>query len=305
MKRIAKAFNALTNSDDSEDCCQQSEYQHINYVETLLDRHPKINKQHPKLSSIITKNKACEINMLNVIKSKKFIEFIKNIDNKLICLMAIEVRDIYMFGPNVGFIFVNCTMYEQKSGVHIQASTVFIRGGSVGIFVIVKCQERKYALLTRQIRVPGGRDFVEVVAGMLDENGAPDSKGVAIKELKEESGLILSSADLIQVATMYPSIGGCDEMITCFITREIDISPENLSKIQTSVFGVDDESIHIEAHPINTSEEVFQLAKFGDSKLNTCLLAYIERTYNLAEKQADNPPLVDQPPQNDQPDTSS
>ena len=253
-----------------------------NYIDVLYTVFSDVNDQHESFKQIFTKNKNIEHNMTDAIRSKKFTDYIKSIDSKLIRLEKIEIRDIYMFGPNVGFIFMHCTLYERITGSLIPSGAVFVRGGAVGILVIVECEEQKYALLTQQIRVPGGHDFVEVIAGMLDENGDP--KGVAVKELYEESGITIKADDLIEVSTMYPSIGGCDEAIICYNTKLLKMDIDRLKKIQSKTFGVEDEKIKILAKPINTPEEVFQLAKYGDSKLNTCLLAYIQSQYTLTEK---------------------
>jgi 8-oxo-dGTP pyrophosphatase MutT (NUDIX family) len=246
------------------------------------------------LEVIFTKNPNCEANMEKLMKTPKFVEHIKTMDHKNLKLTKIEVRDIYMFGPNIGFALINNTIYNRKSNLLLPGA-VFIRGGAVAILVIVVCEGRKYVLLTRQYRVPMGSAIVEAVAGMLDDdrdvNGKPDPYGVAIKELKEESGLELKRADLIKVGRMYPSGGGCDEFIECFYTKNLDISNDKLDYLQTHVFGEGDESIRIEAHPINTQKEVFQLLRlngssvtYSDSKINACLLGYIENHFNLVSK---------------------
>jgi hypothetical protein len=55
---------------------------------------------------------------------------------------------------------------------------VFMRGGAVGILVILECEGKEYTILTYQARVPVGSSNVpEVPAGMLDTEG--NFKGVA------------------------------------------------------------------------------------------------------------------------------
>ena len=52
-----------------------------------------------------------------------------------------------------------------------------MRGGSVGILVVLECDGTEYTVLTRQARVPmGTANLPEIPAGMLDGSG--NFKGV-------------------------------------------------------------------------------------------------------------------------------
>lgn len=65
---------------------------------------------------------------------------------------------------------------------------VFLRGGAVGVLVILDCEGEEYTILTKQARVPiGDSQLPEIPAGMLDGSG--NFKGVAASELEEEVGL--------------------------------------------------------------------------------------------------------------------
>lgn len=132
-----------------------------------------------------------------------FQEWLKQLETQQnLNLKSILIQNIDMFGPRVGFIKfkgevtktviteqvdlngVKSLLREEKQIPNI----VFMRGGSVAILVVlITPKNRKYTLLTRQARFPIGFDhFPEIPAGMLDGNG--DFKGVAAKEMEEETG---------------------------------------------------------------------------------------------------------------------
>jgi hypothetical protein len=60
---------------------------------------------------------------------------------------------------------------------------VILRGGAISCLVEFLCEEKSYALLVSQPRIPIGKsDYVEVCAGMLD--GSSDFVGVTAKEIE-------------------------------------------------------------------------------------------------------------------------
>ncbi len=55
----------------------------------------------------------------------------------------------------------------------------------------------------------------EMIAGMIDVDETPEE--AAVRELREESGLIVPAARLRRVASAFPSIGGTTELVHLFI----------------------------------------------------------------------------------------
>merc|ERR1712179_180557 len=116
--------------------------------------------------------------------------------------------------------------------------------GAVGVLVILSCAGKQYSLITRQARVPVGLgDYPEIPAGMLDGSG--NFGGVAAKEMKEETGINISSNDLIDLTElaygrkfqgMIPSAGGCDEFLRLFVFTK-EISQEELNNLQGKLTG--------------------------------------------------------------------
>lgn len=209
--------------------------------------------------------------------SEKFKKFIRTFNHEQLSLTKITVGWALPFGSNLGFAILTTDVKTRKGG-KILPGAVFLRGDSVAIMVIVSCEGKRYALLTKQFRIPvGGHAIVEAVAGMMDEG--KDPVGVAIKEVKEEANVEIKKEDLVKLTAIAPSAGGCDEQITCYYTRTLEISATKLKEIQEKIFGTGDEAIRIIAVPFNTLQEAFSLHDHGDSKINSCVLAMIAKGY--------------------------
>lgn len=111
---------------------------------------------------------------------------------------GIRIQSIDMFGPRVGFMkFVATANFHGKRVPGI----VFMRGGAVAVLVILNCKGERWALCTRQPRVPAGMSaFLEIPAGMLDGSG--NFSGVAAKELEEETGIKITDDKLVDMTEM-------------------------------------------------------------------------------------------------------
>ena len=80
-----------------------------------------------------------------------------------------------MFGPRVGFLKFRSTAKVNvggEKGVITVPGIVFMRGGAVGVLVILECDGKEFALLTNQARVPIGHHALpEIPAGRECGNG--------------------------------------------------------------------------------------------------------------------------------------
>jgi hypothetical protein len=154
-----------------------------------------------------------------------FTEWCDGIDDEFI-VKKITIQSFDMFGPRMGFVkFVSDV--TDKEGRQIP-SIVFMRGASVGMLIVITCEEDKtqHTILTVQPRVPCGKYALEELpAGMLDQSGS--FIGAAAKELEEETGLKVKEKELIDLtekafkgtkyAHVYPSAGGSDEILRLFL----------------------------------------------------------------------------------------
>ncbi|KAK3298662.1 uncharacterized protein B0H64DRAFT_454132 [Chaetomium fimeti] len=168
-------------------------------------------------------------------------------------LHAITIQAFDLFGPNrLGFVKLTSTI----TNAHGEAlpGAVFLRGPSVAMLVMLipddvptDCgdggddRDERYVLLTVQPRVAAGSlEFVELPAGMVDEEGG--FAGQAAREMEEELGIVIGEGELVGLSELvggdgdgdgeeggavgeggglpravYPSAGGCDEYIPIYM----------------------------------------------------------------------------------------
>lgn len=175
-------------------------------------------------------------------------------------LRSIVIQAMDRFGPRVGFL--KLVAHITNSDGQSLAGAVFLRGGSVGMLVVLQpddlpvgSQEERHVLLTVQPRVAAGSlHFLELPAGMVD-NGT--FSGSAAKEIKEELGIDIPEDELVNLTelaipesqggvgennprAMFPSAGGCDEYIQLFL-HEKRIPRAQLGEWTGKLTGLRDE----------------------------------------------------------------
>lgn len=123
-------------------------------------------------------------------------------------------------------------------------SYAFIRGHAALIVTEVvnrESGERKFLML-RQRRIGHGGDALEFPAGMLDED-VSDPIGVALKELKEETGLEASRDQMVRLLErpLYTSAGLDDEAIHYF-GCSLELSAEEFHGLEGGETGKSEEN---------------------------------------------------------------
>jgi ADP-sugar diphosphatase len=167
-----------------------------------------------------------------VVCPQAFNDWCNTIDAEFV-VKKITVQSVDMFGPRMGFVKFKGDITDEQG--RVIPSIVFMRGASVGMLIVITCEEdkRQYTVLTVQPRVPTGKYALEELpAGMLDASGS--FVGAAAKELQEETGIIVNEKDLIDLTEkafkgtaynhVYPSAGGCDEILRLFLYQVINQS---------------------------------------------------------------------------------
>ena len=158
------------------------------------------------------------------------VEWQKNITRGLLAqgaiIEAVSICDTYMFGPRIGFMLMDVTIY--MNGVKLPGA-VLLRGKSVAVLLWYREWVTKdvYVILVHQPRVATGGMTWEVPAGMVDGDG--DLKGQMFKELEEETGLALNINDLSHaVETPYTSSGLLDETLELY---SMQVSPDVMKDV--------------------------------------------------------------------------
>jgi ADP-sugar diphosphatase len=167
-----------------------------------------------------------------VVCPQAFNDWCNTIDAEFV-VKKITVQSVDMFGPRMGFVKFKGDITDEQG--RVIPSIVFMRGASVGMLIVITCEEdkRQYTVLTVQPRVPTGKYALEELpAGMLDASGS--FVGAAAKELQEETGIIVNEKGLIDLTEkafkgtaynhVYPSAGGCDEILRLFLYQVINQS---------------------------------------------------------------------------------
>jgi ADP-sugar diphosphatase len=206
------------------------------------------------------------------VASKPFQDWLKSVSDRFV-VKGVKFQSVDLFGPRVGFIKFVADVTD-TNGKFIPG-IVFMRGGAVGMLPVLKCEGKRYTILTVQPRVPAGRfDFVEIPAGMLDGSG--NFGGVAAKELKEELDMVVTQDELIDLSAfagyaggVFVSPGGTDETLRLF-AFEKDVTAEELASYEGKCTGVIEEGEQITLK----IAELDTLWQIDDAKTGIAYLLY-------------------------------
>lgn len=159
---------------------------------------------------------------------------------------SVTVTDVHWFDSRIGFMTIkSVTRLMGEHGPPLPG-IVFLRGGSVAMLVVLRCEGRKYVLLVKQPRVAVGRSaLVELPAGMLDGDG--NFAGVAAKEMREEAHIDFKHSEMVCMSEsnkQYPSPGGCDEFIEYFYASAA-VTPAFLRSLDGRATGCEAENERI------------------------------------------------------------
>lgn len=176
-------------------------------------------------------------------------------------LHSLELQSVDFFGPRIGFIKFKADITNNDTGKKLPG-IVFMRGGAVAVLVVLECEGEQHALVCRQPRVPIATNwFCEIPAGMLDDE--EHFAGVAAKEMEEETGIVLSASDLVDLTGLvygdreglYPSGGGCDEFCRIFYTVRT-VSKDEMDAMVGRMHGEGDhETIRLDVVPLDKLAE--------------------------------------------------
>lgn len=166
------------------------------------------------------------------------------------------------------------TQVEDPEGRPLPAYLLLRGHASVVVTVIEnsETQVRKFLML-RQRRIGHGGESLEFPAGMLDGD-VEDPVGVAVRELKEETGLDIARHELHALCDrpLYSSAGLDDEAIHYFVCKVV-LPPEKIAALDGGETGQADEHEHIR---LSLWDEAEALAEIDSLQVRLGFYLYAE-----------------------------
>ncbi len=151
--------------------------------------------------------------------------------------------------PNGEIIFAKLKIDAYSPSGEKILPIVLLRGHFVSVLTCLISKEtgKKYLLLVKQFRVANGAISYEHPAGMCDNENNPLK--VAVKEVKEETGLEITADQLVQLndKLLYSSAGLLDEG-GYFYYCEISLSEKEIQAFQDKIAGAENENEFIQTH---------------------------------------------------------
>jgi ADP-sugar diphosphatase len=206
-----------------------------------------------------------------IVKAPKLLNYIANLDIKLLDIIGLRIDAVKWFcnptspdSRKLGFLYMELLATDKRNGKPVPG-VVFLRGGAVAVYLRVVVENKKYVVLTRQIRAPIGGMLDEIPAGMMDDKNC--FAGVAMKEIEEETGLVAPSIYCFTElgSPIVPSAGGCDEEIQLYFW-ETRVKPEIMEKMNAKIFGAEHENESIRLIFIPAEEYEDYLLTMSDVK---------------------------------------
>lgn len=210
------------------------------------------------------------------LESKIFNDWLLSLDSRFIVrsiqFQAIDFRGGNQYASGATLMFLRF-LVETENSSYLQIAE--LRGKSVTLLPILRCEDNLYVALVKQPRLPTGHlTLAELPAGMV-EGGAP--KGAAIRELEEEVGLSLTESSLMDLSAVvgasegiYASPGLINEQVRFYLVEK-EIEPKELARLQGKAMGVisEGEKITVQIVPL---EEILKATT--DAKVFIAMALY-------------------------------
>lgn len=125
---------------------------------------------------------------------------------------------------------------------------------------VVPLTDDNCLLLVKQFRYPYFESILEIPAGKRNSKDE-DPLECGKRELKEETGA--TAEKFIDLGTLYPSPGYCDEIIWLYAATGLTIGEQDLDA---------DEFLNVEKIPFDTVLDMIMSGKIKDAKTQTAVL---------------------------------
>ncbi len=185
----------------------------------------------------------------------KIVSWKKMLSDSGCTIKSIEQQNLY-HRSNGELLFAFLKAYVTSQDGDQLPPVIFIRGHACIIVPLVtnKSSGEKRFLMVVQRRIASGAPSLEFPAGMLDRD-IDNPKGIALKELTEETGIIIPDESLFPLTNklLFTSPGACDEGIYyfgCFI----ELEEKEFNSLNGRLRGQESEYEHISVI-LKTKEE--------------------------------------------------
>ncbi|TAE68355.1 MAG: NUDIX hydrolase [Bacteroidetes bacterium] len=199
--------------------------------------------------------------------SLKYKQWVQTIEKNEINLKNVEELSISR-KPNGEILFAKLKIDAYSKSGEKLLPIVLLRGHFVSVLtcLISKETQQKYLLLVKQFRIANGAISYEHPAGMCDNETNP--LAVAVKEVKEETGLAIETTQLVQLndKMLYTSAGLLDEG-GYFFYCEVNLSQAEINAFQDKIAGAEGENEFIQTY-ICPIDEALPLMNSVASQLN-------------------------------------
>jgi ADP-sugar diphosphatase len=154
----------------------------------------------------------------------------------------------------------------------------FIKGEVVCVCIVLidKQTKEKYLLLVKQRRIAEGGYTYEHPAGMVDGTKTPLE--IAVMEVKEETGIIVTENDLIDLSPnkrLFPSTGTSDEAMY-FYFCEIELDKKDIESFENKEMGTEYEFERITTHVYPFVEGHHKINNSNGLLLNYLYLSFVK-----------------------------
>ncbi len=206
-------------------------------------------------------------------ESLKYQQWLKTLQANGIVVNKVEPLQL-IYKPNGEIIFALLSVDAQDKNGEKLLPIVLLRGHFVSIVTVLieKETQEKFLLLVRQYRIANGEYTYEHPAGMCDSS--TDIWQVALKELKEETGLKVEKSQLrlLNEKPFYTSPGLLDEGGFLFAC-EIEMSQKEMEQFRNKKTGSQGEREFITTH-ICSIQEAFGLMNSLTAQTNLWMYLY-------------------------------
>jgi len=173
--------------------------------------------------------------------------------------------------PNGEILFAKLKVHATNQDGEKLLPVVLLRGHFVSVLTCFTSAEtgKQYLLMVKQHRIANGAVSYEHPAGMCDSEANP--LAVAVKEVKEETGLEINASQLVQLNEdlLFTSAGLLDEG-GYFFYCELTLPDAEIDKFRDKKSGAVGENEHINTH-ICPIDEALALINSVASQLNVFL----------------------------------